>query len=1272
MRFSFSLLAALFVVFFVLVHSADAQPDGSVGYWAGERGEALDLAIKEAGNAPPAPTGPFVRPDPNWGKEPVEELTPKRGRVVLRGSWNFTPEPGAGWQVVERENFATRRMEPRVNPPWTPMRKVVWYGRNVHIPAQWSGRRIALDFKQVNRTALVFANDKPCGVVNLAGSVDITDAVTPGQDAKITIWMQNAPDVRPHSVYAGLVGDIHLISYPPGARVTDVHVIPSVRKRDLTLEVEVSYLDHAGPLQLRAEMVNAQGQVEKTFTSTVQARSAPSQVLTVSWPWEDPTLWDIGKPNLYQLRLAVQGQGIDDNYHQEFGFRELWLDGRKIFLNGTEVHLRTIQGNWLGSNAGRYQLEGIEGINTGADLRAYFDLLQHLGVNFIHWTPSGAWPSMQREVAILASQRGFLMAGQIPSVRSFADDAAKERFVSSVTFVQRQMRNFPAVVAWVSSGPPSMPGQDQNPYNIGRPRSVAGPNPEVYHLQKSVDAAQRPIYWHAFTHGDIMSANWYLNFIPMQEREDWISHWVEHGDVPYHGSEFGMPFNYTFMRKRTHEHNSPNPIQEEPFIIEYAAGWLGPSIYYDLKQVEWRFANWGWNDTGNANVPAATPNTFKGVGMLIHNSWAERNLPLFQRILDGWPERTWRAWRTYGFNMMPIPWWSELTGGRPIKDGAMANRPEDFHPKHESFRRASQPTLAWIAGPREEFTRKDHSFWGGRPMPAKNLVLINDTRDPQHYEFTWTVRVGGQDAATGRVEGVLEISERKFEPITATLPTVHEKSDGIIEIRGKIGEVEHTDTFVFRVFPPMQPARGTVRIWDPVGKTSQMLTALGYQTTEWDGQPTDQLVIVGREALRSGIDAMPGSLLDFVANGGRVLVMPHHPDWVEQQLGMRVSKFMSRQVFRVHESHPVVAGLDDEDLRDWGGASTLVEPYPKEYREKADYGMPAYGWKWGNRGGISSGAPEAPHQAGWRPILVAEFGLQYAPLMELDYGKGRVVWCSVDLEDYVPHEPVAVVLARQLIEYAATAPLSPRLPTYAVGLDPTQASLLRRLGVIHQTSRDLPENPALVIIGGRSRLTDEQMQTFAEKGGRLFFLATGPESDTLGVGFRFVQETTPNLLWPHLYPDVFGVERGIWKDRNEPEGKDVPVPDWPELAGLTVADFHRRGFVDHYAVNENCEPAMLGWVGRKRIGQGVAIFCQVDPESLDVQGKPYFRLTRWRQTRVLAQMLANAGAQFTLDQGLLTLRKPSEIDGGSVAGYYHPDYRADHHRGDNPFRYWRW
>jgi beta-galactosidase len=1263
------------VALLLLCGVAFAQPDGSVGYWAGERGEALDLAILGSREAPPLPSGEFVRPDPNWGNEPVEELTDHRGRMVLNGRWNFThAQQRDRWSVVTRQNVETRRMDERVTPPWVPGQAVIWFGRTIRVPEQWAGRRIGLDFKQVNRTVIVFVNDKPCGIVNRAGMVDITDAVTPGQTAKLTIWFQNTPGNRPHNVYSGIPSEVHLVSFPAGARVTDVYVQPSTRRSEITLDVEVSYLDRAGPLQLRAEMVNERGEVERTFTQTVQAKAAPVQTLKVTWPWPNPTLWDIGKPHLYTLRLGVKGRDIDDNYPQEFGFREFWIDGRDFYLNNTKVYLRTAQANWMGSIAGRYQVEGIEGTNPGADLRAYMSLYEHLGVNFLHWTPAGAWPSFQYELATLASQRGMLMAGQIPSVRSFADDTARRNFSESVEFVARQMRNFPSVVAWVSSGPPSMPGQDQSPHHIGRPRDVAGENPEVYRLQKAVDPA-RPIYWHAFTHGDIMSVNWYLNFIPQQERDDWVRLWTERGQVPIHGSEFGMPFNYTFMRKRTHDHNNPSPIQEEPFIIEYLAGWFGPDIYPQLTQTEWRFSAWSWNDTGRNDIPGTTANSFKGAGMLIHNLWAENNMPLLQRSLDGWPERTWRAWRTYGFSMMPIPWWGDLTrGARGVKDGQFARTPEEFQPKHRSFRDGNQPTLAWIAGPQDNFTAKDHSFWGGQPMPRKSLVLINDTRDPQGYEFTWTVKVGDQNVASRRVNGTLAISERKFEPITVPLPRVQEKTDGVIEISGKIGEVEHTDSFSFRVFPPVQPSRATVKVWDPIGKTTQMLTALGYRTMAWDGKPTNDLVVVGREALR-GNTTMPGSLNDLVASGGRVLVMAQHPDWIEQHVEMRGAKHMSRQVFRAREDHPIMAGLDDEDLRDWGGASTLLEEFPTKYRETADYGMPKYGWRTTNTGGLTSGAPEVPHQAGWRPILVCEFALAYSPLMELDLGAGRVVWCSLDLEDYVPHEPVAVMLAQQALTYAANAPLSPRLTTMVVGLDRDQRAMIERMGLIATESDKLPEASGLAVIGSRARVSDAELAAFAQRGGRVFFLASDGSGPLLGASVEQVREhaDNPNLLWAHIQPGLFGHERTPWTTRNEREGRDVPVPAWPELAGLGMADFHRRGFVDHFRIADgNVETALNGWVARRPIGSGIAIYCQVDPEALDTRTFPYLRLTRWRQTRIVAQMLANAGAQFTLDEGLLTRKKPAEIAGGRVRGYYHPDYLNDHHRGDNPFRYWRW
>jgi hypothetical protein len=45
----------------------------------------------------------------------------------------------------------------------------------------------------------------------------------------------------------------------------------------------------------------------------------------------------------------------------------------------------------------------------------------------------------------------------------------------------------------------------------------------------------------------------------------------------------------------------------------------------------------------------------------------------------------------------------------------------------------------------------------------------------------------------------------------------------------------------------------------------------------------------------------------------------------------------------------------------------------------------------------------------------------------------------------------------------------------------------------------------------------------------------------------------------------------------------------------------------------------------------MAVFCQVDPDGFHADEKTYFRYTRWRSTRAVAQLLANLGASFAAD-----------------------------------------
>lgn len=65
--------------------------------------------------------------------------------------------------------------------------------------------------------------------------------------------------------------------------------------------------------------------------------------------------------------------------------------------------------------------------------------------------------------------------------------------------------------------------------------------------------------------------------------------------------------------------------------------------------------------------------------------------------------------------------------------------------------------------------------------------------------------------------------------------------------------------------------------------------------------------------------------------------------------------------------------------------------------------------------------------------------------------------------------------------------------------------------------------------------------------------------------------------------------------------------------------------------------AANGLLSRLQLGNGVVLFAQLDPNSLNADVKTYLRYTRWRQTRAIAQILANLGASFQVDGTIFKL-----------------------------------
>ena len=90
---------------------------------------------------------------------------------------------------------------------------------------------------------------------------------------------------------------------------------------------------------------------------------------------------------------------------------------------------------------------------------------------------------------------------------------------------------------------------------------------EMFEELKKLDPT-RVYYSHAGAYtGDVYTMNCYLDLIPLQEREDWLSEWSQSGEMPISMVEFGTPMDCTFRRGRD---GFTSNITSEPLLTEFS------------------------------------------------------------------------------------------------------------------------------------------------------------------------------------------------------------------------------------------------------------------------------------------------------------------------------------------------------------------------------------------------------------------------------------------------------------------------------------------------------------------------------------------------------------------------------------------------------------------------------------------------------------------------------------------------------------------------------
>ncbi|NCB09892.1 MAG: hypothetical protein EOM73_17265, partial [Bacteroidia bacterium] len=338
-----------------------------------------------------------------------------------------------------------------------------WYRRTFFVPKSWQGRRIVLCADMIQSCAKVLIDNMNSGELYYpGGAIDLTGKLVPGKKQTLTLLVSAKPEkssifmapgrlVSRNGALAnrGITGDLYLEACPQDKAISDVHVITSVEKKEISIDVGFFKLP-AGEYRMSAT-VSKDGQVIKKFVSApFQSHGNAHFRHVFSHDWKNPDLWDTDTPeNLYTADVSLlnkDGKLLDQFLPQEFGFREFSIKGRDFFLNGKKIHLRMMV-----SGAPQKACSG-----SDVWMEHQVNAARRFGANFlIGWNYSFepgifCYPDGFHKGA---SRRGMLTSLTLPHVKDFKsnldDPVQAESYRLQCEHLIRRYQNVPGVLIFV-------------------------------------------------------------------------------------------------------------------------------------------------------------------------------------------------------------------------------------------------------------------------------------------------------------------------------------------------------------------------------------------------------------------------------------------------------------------------------------------------------------------------------------------------------------------------------------------------------------------------------------------------------------------------------------------------------------------------------------------------------------------------------------------------------------------------------------------------------
>lgn len=292
-------------------------------------------------------------------------------KVILPGSMNTngkgdpvsvdTPWTGSMWNRVwyEGPSYAKYRTPENTKvvfwlSPDKYYKGAAWYQKKVTIPSGWKNKQVVFLMERCHWETTLWVDGQKIGTQNSLGVPHryLLAGLMPGEHT-LTLRVDNRikeinPGPDAHSVsdntqsnWNGVVGRIALEA-KPDAFISAVRIVSSLENKNIFAEIIVENLrkkELKAELDLEAKLIGG-NQPFPLKKNSYQLKKGENKIELTYSMGNDFRLWDEFNPNLYTLRVRLNTKSGSDECIEQFGIRELSLQGTQIAINGRPIFFR--------------------------------------------------------------------------------------------------------------------------------------------------------------------------------------------------------------------------------------------------------------------------------------------------------------------------------------------------------------------------------------------------------------------------------------------------------------------------------------------------------------------------------------------------------------------------------------------------------------------------------------------------------------------------------------------------------------------------------------------------------------------------------------------------------------------------------------------------------------------------------------------------------------------------------------------------------------------